>query len=363
MERLRQRDLGALLNFLHLLYDFRDLDAFQADVCSALSGLVPVDITSYNEINRRQGRSRNVVEPPGLNTPERRAIWDRHLHEHPVVAHYQRTNDPRCLKISDFLSRRRFHRLGLYNEHYRALRMEYQIGSNLASTRLLVVGFSLSRAALDFSERERAMLDLARPHLVQAYQNSEAVATLQRTLALTEEMRGGGRAAVVPLTPTGRPQTTSPGARQLLSRYFDGRWPQSGALPDDLARWVRSETSRLGQTDSPPPVRTPLVVNGDGAQLIVRLFSATGSDALLLEERATAMRPERLAPLGLTRREDEVLTWVAEGKTNKQIAATLGTSSRTIQKHLEHIFAKLAVETRTAAAACAGPLLLQSNPE
>lgn len=54
--------------------------------------------------------------------------------------------------------------------------------------------------------------------------------------------------------------------------------------------------------------------------------------------------------LGLTRREAEVLTWVADGKTNTEIGVILATSPRTVQKHLEHIFDKLGVETRTAAA-------------
>lgn len=55
--------------------------------------------------------------------------------------------------------------------------------------------------------------------------------------------------------------------------------------------------------------------------------------------------------LGLTRREIEVLTWVAGGKSNAAIGLILGASPRTVQKHLEHIFEKLGVETRTAAIA------------
>ena len=55
--------------------------------------------------------------------------------------------------------------------------------------------------------------------------------------------------------------------------------------------------------------------------------------------------------LGLTPREIEVLNWVTDGKTNAQIGLILGASPRTIQKHLEHVFEKLGVETRTAAAA------------
>lgn len=57
--------------------------------------------------------------------------------------------------------------------------------------------------------------------------------------------------------------------------------------------------------------------------------------------------------LGLTPREAEVLGWVARGKTNSEIAAVLFVSPLTVRKHLEHIFEKLDVRTRTAAAAYA----------
>jgi DNA-binding CsgD family transcriptional regulator len=56
-----------------------------------------------------------------------------------------------------------------------------------------------------------------------------------------------------------------------------------------------------------------------------------------------------LAALSLTRREREVLDWLAAGKTNRAIAAILGAKPRTVEKHLERIYEKLGVETRTAA--------------
>lgn len=58
----------------------------------------------------------------------------------------------------------------------------------------------------------------------------------------------------------------------------------------------------------------------------------------------------RLAGAPLTAREREVLEWVAAGKTNRDIAAIVGASPRTVEKHLERIYEKLGVETRTAAA-------------
>ena len=71
------------------------------------------------------------------------------------------------------------------------------------------------------------------------------------------------------------------------------------------------------------------------------------------EERLNVFDPESLKPIGLTQRESEVLAWVAEGKSNNDVGLILGIRSMTVKKHLEHIFEKMGVETRTAAVAFA----------
>ncbi len=60
---------------------------------------------------------------------------------------------------------------------------------------------------------------------------------------------------------------------------------------------------------------------------------------------------EDLRRLGLTRRETEVLGLVASGKANQEIADLLYISPLTVRKHLEHIYEKLGVESRTGAVA------------
>jgi DNA-binding CsgD family transcriptional regulator len=52
----------------------------------------------------------------------------------------------------------------------------------------------------------------------------------------------------------------------------------------------------------------------------------------------------------LTTRENEVLHWLAAGKSNAEMGEILGVSSSTVGKHLERIYEKLGVENRTAAA-------------
>ena len=65
---------------------------------------------------------------------------------------------------------------------------------------------------------------------------------------------------------------------------------------------------------------------------------------------------EALRENPLTQREMAVLEWVAHGKTNRDIGDILCMSPRTVNKHLEHIYEKLGVETRTAAGALFGRL-------
>ena len=66
-----------------------------------------------------------------------------------------------------------------------------------------------------------------------------------------------------------------------------------------------------------------------------------------------AAERSRVTPHGLSARELEVLRLVAAGKTNRQIAAELVVSEHTVARHLQNIFAKLGVSSRTAATAFA----------
>ena len=81
-------------------------------------------------------------------------------------------------------------------------------------------------------------------------------------------------------------------------------------------------------------------------------------DRAALQEKAAQFSPNFESPaplqkLGLTPREAEVLLWVAQGKSNAEIATILGMSEGTVKKHLEHIFEKLGIESRNAATLCA----------
>jgi DNA-binding response OmpR family regulator/DNA-binding CsgD family transcriptional regulator len=98
---------------------------------------------------------------------------------------------------------------------------------------------------------------------------------------------------------------------------------------------------------------------GEGA-LIVRRFAEAGRDdtvMLVLEEEHAPPGPAALIALGLTVRQAEVAYWVAQGKSNAETAMILGTSPRTIDKHMERIFVRLGVENRASLIVTAGELL------
>ena len=64
--------------------------------------------------------------------------------------------------------------------------------------------------------------------------------------------------------------------------------------------------------------------------------------------KLSSKRAAAIAPPQLTKREIEVVAWIAEGKRNREIGQILGCSDRTVQKHIQHILEKLSVETRTS---------------
>lgn len=161
---------------------------------------------------------------------------------------------------------------------------------------------------------------------------------------------------VVVLDGQGRVAWRSPQAARWLEEAFaDQPFPMEAA-----GDWLAGahQPDQAGHQDL-------ALALADGRQLLARHMGASGlgeSMVLLSHEAPQAPATRRLQQVALTPRETEVLSWLSKGKTNRDIADILGMSPRTVNKHLEHIFEKLGVETRTAAAAVAGQLLQAGSP-
>ena len=142
--------------------------------------------------------------------------------------------------------------------------------------------------------------------------------------------------AIVAVDADRRVRWATPLARRWLSSLLEA--------DDRLPPAIRSWMSRAQDLS--------LSLNHQDLRLqFSRLGTASGGDErLLVQARRHVPEPEALErALKLTRREAEVLHWVGLGKTNTEVGAVLGMSPRTASKHLERIFVKLNVETRTAA--------------
>jgi DNA-binding response OmpR family regulator/DNA-binding CsgD family transcriptional regulator len=158
-----------------------------------------------------------------------------------------------------------------------------------------------------------------------------------------------GHATLVVRAADGKVVWKTPLARDLLLQHFDG-----GELDAAVLAWVRDELARRAVLGATPG--EPLTLARQNRRLILALHEQTGDDEWLIVMRESsdqAVIDALGATFKLTTREAEVLYWLAKGKTNRDIGDILGSSPATVKKHLERVYVKLGVETRTAAASVA----------
>ena len=252
MSRLRASELEAILEFVAEADSECGEDPFPPHVLERLLRLVPCDLpVTYGEQDWTAQRVLHYTEFPQRNasaTDEalgEATFWSVARHN-PMMRYRASTLDSRAIKLSDFLSTRALHRSVLYDRWLRPGGVEHeievQVSANLSQEQAFVFRRGPGR---DFSERDRTVLDLLRPHLARLHELN----TLRKRL------------------------------RQLAA-----------PAPAD------------GEAD-------------------------------------------------LTPREREVLDLVATGKTNVEVAAVLFIAPTTVRKHLENVYEKLGVRTRTAAVA------------
>jgi CheY-like chemotaxis protein/DNA-binding CsgD family transcriptional regulator len=155
----------------------------------------------------------------------------------------------------------------------------------------------------------------------------------------------------------------TPLARALLERYCGTHAPQT---PQPVLEWLRQCMAVLDRPGEPPK----LTMENGPTRLTFRLHqqigdTEAGGDWLIVmrEVSDTAVIEAMSLCFKLTAKEAEVLYWVVKGKTNKDIGDILGSSPMTVKKHLEHVFVKLGVETRTAAANMAMGRIRQLQPQ
>ena len=224
------RTLRAALDLLGAMSESAlDKASFAKLGVERLPALVASEFTTLSICHLASGKREVFGLPASALNAEDRAAFDRHFHEHPLVRYHAYQGGANTQRISDSLPLEQFRRSALYNDYYRRIRIDHAMALPIYVRDGLLVSFVLNRTRRDFTDRERALLDLMRPHLAKIFRKVDSFG-------------------------------------------------------------------------------------------------------------------------GLTAREAEVLRWVAAGKSDAQIGAILRISARTVQKHLQNVYDKLGVESRTAAA-------------
>jgi len=213
-------------------------DDFAQRGVECLPRLVASELTTLSVCNLDTGHRAVVSDVPGALSAREVALFDHYFHDHPLVREHGRNRRAVTRRIEDLVPQVEFRESGLYNDYYRAIRIDHAMAVPIHVDARLLVSFVFNRRGRSFADEERDALELIRPHLGNLYRLCAAL----------------GRAG-----------------------------------------WAPAQTWQL------------------------------------------------------TPREQDVLHWLAAGKTDRDIGAILAISPRTVHKHLQRIYEKLGVETRTAA--------------
>lgn len=352
--KFADNSLNAVVGFLYDLHRHSDLWTYHARLTELLARLIGCDSCIHVVLNRAAHTFELSSWPVGRFVFEdRRAAVALHG-DHPLAVHHQRLRNLGAWRLSDVASKPQYHDSTVYRSLYRFLGIEHQMVMLLPAECNRVRLLALQRATEKFTDVERGLLELIGTHLVQAERRLRRLARAQPPGALTAESEQGR--AVIVARNDGSVDLCTQQARQFLQDYFRVDLPRARlALPTPIVQWlapaIEAWTTRRFLGARPDP----LIVAKETRCLVVSVVPDPVHDRhlLTLAEEALAAPPATLRDLGLTPREAEVLSWVAQGKTNGEVGVILGTSGRTVQKHLEHIFQKLDVESRTSAILCA----------
>jgi DNA-binding CsgD family transcriptional regulator len=351
MYRYSRAEFDRVNEFVRGLYEPRSVEDLIDHLLPAIRALVPVAFAgnaAYEPGVPARGHS-GRTDPPGIVSEEIEKRLPEIAPRSPIAIHFQRTRFEQFMRWSDLQPMSQFFRTAFYNEVYRPWGVKDLCTLFLRNRRdrfeLLGVGLGTR-----IPDAHRDMLVSISPHVQQAFRLAHTTSALMEMAATSRGPHRRER-GIIAIDLKGTITMETAAATRALEKFFPKRSVQG--LPEELARWVSWSSRDMRKATDVPEVRRPLMIERDGCRLTVNLFSRPEQNFLLLEEHRSTIDPAALSSLPLTRRESEILAYLAVGKTNPEIAIILGISSRTVSKHVEHILVRLGMETRTAAAATA----------
>lgn len=345
MPRLSNGDLTKILDAVAILNSSAGVETLAERTINCVSSLVPNEMTAFDGFDDEGFYDGSLwYSPPDTVPPERIRLFGELIHEHPYFSEAVQTQNQNILRTSDFLPLREFHKTKLFNEFYRTFDGECQMGIAFRLSQYSIITCNVLRPRVDFTDREAEILRIVGPHLSAAFKTALSLDQIGRTNRHLSRVVTKG---LVVLDGKGRITYESEIARSLISSYFG----KSGALglPTQLRAYVEAVVSAAESPNQYRPAEDLSVSNGKNALRVTAAISAAEKEVLIFLEQSETHKVADFKKAGMTEREAEVLYWVSQGKTDAVVARILSISPRTVQKHVEHIFDKLGVETRTGA--------------
>lgn len=186
------------------------------------------------------------------------------------------------------------------------------------------------------------MLNILHPHLVTSYLNAMAFA---RAKSSVEELRAVVEAspgAYACLRPDGSLSWMQERAHKWLAEFYADDAFASNGLPTCIEhlRILQSEEDKVLHAEK-----------SSGTEILFSCLSPSpmGGSILSLQRRMREPSMRFSSQPGLSKRQNEVLRWMIEGKRNREIAQILSISERTVEKHVEAILRTLEAENRASA--------------
>jgi DNA-binding CsgD family transcriptional regulator len=349
METLKRADQRKIAEFARELYGLNSVKAISERVLQRIDTLIGGNsaIVVLNEC--KADAPHLLAENVGPEYQKLMPLIWALRHEHQGFR-YHRAYAVGAVTLSDLLPLHRWRKTELFNQAYSKLGMLEQMIGVLSFARPDLAGVIVNRSRRTFTERDRSVLNILRFHISEACRTAKMHAIpLPPLMEALEALVGG---SIIVLNTTGTVQFCSDLAQNYLETFFSKEKPFRGGLPLTVEKWVRQEITVFETNELAVRPPQPLNVQRGEQSLNIRLACTNNRTVHVLFLRAEdpTLQLKKLSSLGLGPRATEVLYWLAKGKTNREIGIILGARSRTIEKHVEGILAKLCVENRVAAA-------------
>ena len=351
MNRLTNREMQSLFKATTSLYTNQQTETLAPRIFAAVREVASAEIYGLNTFHP-QGfwLEQTWQEPVSTATPKELEGFYQYAHTHPLYDAFVKTGLPEPRKTSDFVSMNEFQRFAVYNEFYRKFGVDQQMVCGLSISPELTLMLSLNRRRKDFTESHRRQIAALRPHLIDAAQNAEAISRLRSQSTQMEVALDESDCGAILIDAAARVRLVTTRARVWLAKYFPAPHGSATQLPEELMNWLGLQLADCANGLALNPGRSLRVLRaGDCLRIRFLKDFGEGHTVLLMSEEVETSARE-LEARGLTPREAEVVYWVVKGKTNAAIAILCDISERTVHKHLEDVYQKLGVETRTAAA-------------